>query len=739
MPRHLARRVSALMVLGAVILLATPVQAAIPIGSGWAGTNRGDDARTAWYPSPVAAIPAGVTQGFGTLFTADLGGKVYAQPVVAGSSLIVATESDTVAALDPVTGAVRWQRTLGIPILSSSDGCDDISPLRGVTSTPVVDPATGDVFLVDEELRAGTTAFKMHRLNPADGTDRPGVPVRISGDADNQPETTFDASAEMQRPGLLLLGGVIYAAFASHCDQRPYNGWVAGISRSGQLTSLFAAEPGELGEAGIWQSGAGLSSDGPGQILLTSGNGSGMAPGRPGHQPGGRLGSAALRLKVTASGALKATDFFQPYDQTYLSEVDADFGTGGLVVLPDSMGTATVPHLAVTGSKAGWLYLLDRDNLGGSGTGPHGSDGVVARINLGAKITSTPSVSPTDGLLYVSTVGVGYQRQLVALRVNRSGANPTLSVAGTSTADLGFGSSSPSISTKSGVPGTSLVWVVRCGMGASPYCADAALDVYQGAPVDGHLVELASWPIPAGAKFAQPLVVGKSVYVATATGVMGVGKLPASSLTATTSLVPSAPAISASGTAGGTLSVTSPSPVTLTSLAFSSPAITADPSAVTAASTTAATSMALPLSIDTTKLAAQGEATSDVTIATSGGTITVPLVVHLTAPGPLLMEARPAPLFSFGGIRQGGLRVLAGTLTNIGHADLTISAVAAPPAPFSFVGSPLVGQTLAPGASLTYQMAVSGPAPVGLTTANASVMTTGGTMVIHLSAVVAAQ
>ena len=105
--------------------------------------------------------------------------------------------------------------------------------------------------------------------------------MRISGDADNQPETTFDASAEMQRPGLLLLGGVIYAAFASHCDQRPYNGWVAGISRSGQLTSLFAAEPGELGEAGIWQSGAGLSSDGPGQILLTSGNGSGLAPGRP--------------------------------------------------------------------------------------------------------------------------------------------------------------------------------------------------------------------------------------------------------------------------------------------------------------------------------------------------------------------------------------------------------------------------------------------------------------------------
>ena len=729
------RWVAAAMIV-VLVLLGAPATGSVPFGSGSSGTNRGDDARSAWYPSAMAPVPSAAASRYGTLFRADLGAKVYAQPVVAAGSLIVATEADEVAALDPVTGALRWQRTLGVPVQASADGCGDISPVRGVTSTPVVDPRSGDVFVVDEELQGGTTAFAMHRLDPSDGTDRPGFPVWIAGSADNQRSTTFDGAAEMQRPGLLLLGGVVYAAFASHCDQRPYDGWVAGVSRAGRLTTLFATEPGALGESGIWQSGGGLSSDGPGQILLTSGNGTGMPLGTPGHRSAHRLGSASLRLSVSPSGTLVATDFFEPYDQEFLSSVDADYGTGAMTVLPSTFGTPRLPDLAVTGSKAGWLYLLDRADLGGSGTGPDGGDRVVDRINLGAKIVSTPSISPGDGLLFVTTVGVGAVRQLVALRIDASGPTPQLRVVGTSTPDLSFGSSSPSISSRPGVPGSSLAWLVRCGIATDTLCADASLDVYQAAPVDGRLIELGSWPIPVGSKFAQPLIVGKTVYVATGTGVMAVGRLPDRPIAAATSLTADAAPIPTTGTSTGSLTITTATPATLSSVTFTSPAVSADAGAVAAAETTAATTISLPLAIDPTSLARQGEATSEATVTTSVGTIVVPLVVHLTSAGPLLMEARPAPLFSFGGIARGRTASMTGTLTNVGMAPLSITGVLAPARPFAVTTTALVGSVVAPGASLTYAVSASGAGRVGLRTSSATIETTGGSMIIHLDALV---
>ena len=732
------RRLAVAVVVGSCLLFAAPAGAGIPIGSGWAGTNRGDDARSAWYPSPVAATPLSVAQNYGVVFRATLGGMVLAQPIVAAGSVIVATETDVVAALDPVSGVVRWSRTLGVPVDASSDGCGDISPFRGVTATPVVDPASGDVVLVDEEQRRGHTAFLVHRLDPAVGTDRPGFPIKVAGSADNQPGATFDGDAEMQRPGLLLLDGVVYAGFASHCDQHPYNGWVVGASLAGRITARFAVEPATTGEGGIWQSGAGLSSDGPGQILLTSGNGPGMAPGTPGATPGRRLGGAALRLEVMPSGRLTPTDFFEPYDQTYLAEVDADFGTGGLVVLPSSMGTPATPRLALTGSKAGWLYLLDRSSLGGTGVGAHGGDAVVDRIDLGAKIISTPSVSPDDGLIYVSTVGVGFQRQLVALKVDRTGTSPRLVVVGTSSPLLGFGSSSPSISTKSGVTGTSLAWLVRCGSGRTSACEDASLDVFAAAPTGGHLAELASWPVGAGAKFAQPLIWGKTVYVATAVGVMAVGRRPSAPVSASTTLVPAAPALTAGSIGAGTLTVSAASAMTITSLSFSSPAIRADPAVLSSTETSPSSSVVIPLSIDTSGLGTQGEMTSEVTITTSAGATTLPLVVDVTPLGPLLLEARPAPLLSFGGISRGGSHRLSGTLTNIGQSTLTVTGMTSLPAPFSATGVSLVGRTIAPGGSITYVVTASGVGPRGLRTASATISTDGGSMVMHLVAMVAA-
>jgi outer membrane protein assembly factor BamB len=49
--------------------------------------------------------------------------------------VIVMTESNNVYALDAITGAVIWQRNVGVPVISGLP-CGNISPL-GITGTPV--------------------------------------------------------------------------------------------------------------------------------------------------------------------------------------------------------------------------------------------------------------------------------------------------------------------------------------------------------------------------------------------------------------------------------------------------------------------------------------------------------------------------------------------------------------------------------------------------------------------------
>ena len=166
-------------------------------------------------------------------FSTSLGGQVLAQPVISQGMLIVATETDVVAGLNPLTGAIVWQRTLGAPVASSVDGCGDLSPWRGVTSTPVVDPTTGSVFIMDEESVAGVVTFELHKIDPTTGVEQPSFPLTVAGSASNQRSTTFVASEEMQRPGLLELDGKIFAGFASHCDDEPWNGWIDAVATDG--------------------------------------------------------------------------------------------------------------------------------------------------------------------------------------------------------------------------------------------------------------------------------------------------------------------------------------------------------------------------------------------------------------------------------------------------------------------------------------------------------------------------
>jgi len=273
--------------------------------------------RTGWDPGEPGLSPGVLTGGtFGQLFSTPVNGAVYAQPLVAGSTVIVATENDWVYGLDAQTGHVDWSTQLGTPWPTSEVNCADVGPDAGVTSTGVYDPATGTVYEVAETIPPGGSAtnpvFDLFGLNASTGQITLTVPIQ--GAPVNAPTRPFNAFAQFQRPALLMMNGWVYAAFGSHCDYRPYSGYVAGVNVGTQAVTLWTDEAGVTDDqAGIWQSGGGLLSDGPGRVFFTSGNGVSPAPG-PGTSPPPELAESVVRLAVHSDGTLAAQDFFSPAD-----------------------------------------------------------------------------------------------------------------------------------------------------------------------------------------------------------------------------------------------------------------------------------------------------------------------------------------------------------------------------------------------------------------------------------------
>jgi hypothetical protein len=209
----------------AISLIAMVASLALAGAAAAAGvTNSGDDLRTGWYPDEGAITPQLVSGGtFGQLWSAPVDGQVYAQPLLSPTgTLIVATENNNVYGLDPSAGTQQWVHNLGTPWNPADVGCGDIAPSIGTTATPVIDPATNTVYLTHKTYVSGTAAWFMDALDVSTGHEQPGFPVQLTGKADNNPALSFLAANEQQRPGLLLMGGVVYAGFGGHCDHGPY-------------------------------------------------------------------------------------------------------------------------------------------------------------------------------------------------------------------------------------------------------------------------------------------------------------------------------------------------------------------------------------------------------------------------------------------------------------------------------------------------------------------------------------
>ncbi|NJP45467.1 choice-of-anchor D domain-containing protein [Actinacidiphila epipremni] len=501
-------------------LLGAGLGAPSPAGAGET-TGSVDTLRTGWDQNEPGLGPADVrSSSFGQLWKApaQLDGQIYAQPVVVGGTVIVVTENNVAYGLDRATGAIQWQRGFGPAWPASALGCGDLTPTVGSTATPVYDPASGAVYLttkVNDGPGPLNPHWYMHALDPVTGAEKSGFPVTIQGTPADDPSQPFLPAYEMQRPGLLLLDGVVYAGFGGHCDAQPYRGYVVGVSTtSPSITSMWATETGASNSgAGVWLSGGGLVSDGPGRIFLATGNGVSPAPG-PGTSPPGTLAESVVRLQVQGDRSLKAADFFSPSDAPALDQQDTDLGSGGPVGLPDSFGTPSHPHLMVQQGKDGRVFLLDRDRLGGSAQGPGGTDAAVGVTGPLKGQWGHPAVWGGDGG-YVYLVGNG--GSLTALHRGVTGAgDPALAVAGTSQDAFPYTSGSPVVTSDGSRSGSALVWVVWSG---GPTGVNAQLRAYSPVPdANGVLPLVWSAPVGTAAKFATPATDGGQVFIGTREG-----------------------------------------------------------------------------------------------------------------------------------------------------------------------------------------------------------------------------
>ncbi len=489
------------MLLAALVAVAA-VTALAQAASADVTTMKIDPTRQGWRGDLPNLKPPGFQQ-----FNTPVSGQVYGQPLVLGNTVIVATQNDMVYGINKTTGAVTWSKSVGRAEPSSVIGCNDVNPSYGVSSTPVIDPASHTVYLTArtwDGSNAASATWRAFAFNTDTGALQPGWPITIGGTASNDPASTFDSTVENQRAGLLMLGGRVFASFGAMCDLGAYKGWISTISPGTRAVSMWVDENGSNVAAGIWQSGGALASDGT-SIFASTGNGSIPAPG-PGTTTQNALGMSSLRLIVDSNGNLHQADRFTPFNALGLSNDDFDMGSGGPTVLPDGFGNVpNHPHLLVQPSKTS-LYLLDRDNLGGM-AGPGGPDQVVSEM-ANQSAWSHAAVWPGDGgFFYMTDVTAGpceCAGPMKAYQVSPTGA---LTVAGTSNEQFGWPSGPPVVTSNGTAPGSATLWVIDKGSGQ--------LRAYDPVPLNGRLVLRWSAPIGTAIKFSVPTTDGTSVFVGT--------------------------------------------------------------------------------------------------------------------------------------------------------------------------------------------------------------------------------
>jgi len=507
-------------------------------------TQHNDNARTGQNTSETILNTLNVNKNqFGKLFSHPVTGQIYAQPLyvanvsIAGGThnvLIVATEEDMVYAFDADsnTGANAsplWSANLAPPgetALKSRTtiGCTDMQPFIGISSTPVIDSASKTIYVEAKTTNGSGTYFhRLHALSLITGAEKSPGPVVItatvkgSGDGSQGDSITFDDLHQLERPGLLLLNGAIYLAYASHCDFGPYHGWIFAYDEATLMQkSLLVTSPnGGLG--GFWMAGSGVAADLAGNIYIASGNGEFDGTSLP-----LELGDTLLKLGTT-SETISLLDYFTPSDQACLADDDTDLGSGGVLLLPDQPGA--YPHIMVQAGKEGMVYVVNRDQLTSNNSHYNGVDTCMSTDP--EIIEESPSVGGMWSMPAYWNNNVYFWGSYDVLKsVPIVSGLPDFAELTSNSVNLSFPGATPSISSNGTTVGTAIVWAIdstRYGSpGPSP--GPAVLHAFDATNIS---MELWNSSQASGArdkagnavKFTVPTIANGKVYIGTSTEV----------------------------------------------------------------------------------------------------------------------------------------------------------------------------------------------------------------------------
>jgi hypothetical protein len=492
-------------------------------------TYHNDLARDGANTQEYALTPANVnTSSFGKVASCAVDGAIYGQPLwvanvtVSGTKhnmVIVTTQHDSLFAFDADSTpcAPLWMISLidaahggtsgetPVPSTAVGAGNGDIQPEIGVNGTPVIDPSTGNLYVVSKSISMTPTTFyqRIHAIDITSGSEKTGSPALIAASVPAGGSTVaFSTKQQNQRAGLALVNGTVFIAWGSHEDSVPWYGWIMGYQyANGAWTqaAAFNTTPNVQG-GGIWMGGGAPSVDSSNHLYFLTGNG-GFDANSP-TAPNNDYGDSLLQVNT----ALQVSSYFTPSDELADDQGDKDFGSGGSSVLADLPSGNAVTHALVCGGKDGTLYVLNRDLLGG-----FGDSAAVQTIPLGHPMLSTAAM--WNGYLFAA----GGAGTLNAYQLNSSTVQFTL--ASSSSHVYGFPGSTTSVSAAATQSG--LVWALDthsyCTQQSSA-CGPAVLHVYDATNLATELWNssmITADTAGNAVKFSVPTVANGRVYVAT--------------------------------------------------------------------------------------------------------------------------------------------------------------------------------------------------------------------------------
>jgi hypothetical protein len=509
-------------------------------------TFHNDLARDGANQQEYALTTANVnTTTFGKLFSCTVDGAIYTQPLwvahltINGAThnvVFVATEHDGLYGFDADTntspcvplwhanlidsnhGAVSGETTVptGASNFIVGHGTGDIRPEVGVTGTPVIDPVAGILYVVSVSVQSDLSTFhqRLHAIDVQTGNEKTGSPIEIAATAlgNGGTASTFTAQEELQRPGLALVNGTVYIAWASYEDTQPYYGWLIGYTYTGSAltqAAVFNVAP-DTGQGGIWMSGAAPAADSTGNLYFLTGNA--VFDANSLSTPNDDYGDSMLKL----SGSLAVLDYFTPSNYVQNNTSDIDFGAGGDPVLVDlpAGSTSSITHLAIGGGKDGNLYVVNRDAMGGEGDSNAVEEFTPVVQSGSGHIFSSGAF--WNGMYYVA--GVNETLDAYTLDTTDSTFNLATS-ANMLDGVFGFPGSTPSVSSTAAANG--IVWALNTNQyctGQAHTCGPAILEAFDASNVANELWSSAVVSADAAGfavKFAVPTIANGKVYVGT--------------------------------------------------------------------------------------------------------------------------------------------------------------------------------------------------------------------------------